>query len=248
MGFMHGSKAVLYMMGMNATSYLNDISMSGDVETAEITVFGNTGKTFIPGLQSATFGVSGFFDGNIPLDTNTFSYTVNSYALGPSQPPASVLYLPQGDGNGALGYGCQGYLNKDSVKTPINAAGTMDLSITSSSGWEGGFVTAPLSARTAASGTTAVIDNLASSSNGASALMVVTAVSGSASPTLTLTIQHSADNVTYVPLMTFNAQTSVGDQRISIPAGTTVNRYIRGSWAITGTTPSFTFATLVSRK
>lgn len=248
MAFMHGSKAVLYMMGFNATPYLNDMTLSATVETAEVTVFGNTGKAFIPGLQTAAFAVTGFFDGNTSLDSNTFSYTVNSYASGPSQLPANPIYLPQGDGNGVGGYGLQGYVDKGTVKAPINAAGTLDVSLMSSSGWEGGYVTAPLAARTAASGTTAVIDNLVSSSNGCSAFLVCTAVAGTAGPTMTLTIQHSADNITFVPLMVFAAQTTVGDQRIAIPAGTTVNRYIRGSWAITGTTPSFTFATLVSRK
>jgi hypothetical protein len=248
MSFVHGSKAVLYTMGMNATPYINDISMDGSVETAEVTVLGNTGKSYIPGLQDASLKLSGFFDGNVATDTNTFSYTVNSYAVGPAQAQPCVIYLPQGDGNNSLGYGFQGVLGKDSVKTPVNAAGTVDVDITSSSGWEGGYVTAPLTARTTASGTTAVIDNLVSSANGASAFLVCTAVVGSAAPTMTLTIQHSADNVTYVPLMVFVAQTTLGDQRISVPAGTTVNRYIRGSWAITGTTPSFTFATLVSRK
>jgi hypothetical protein len=86
MAFVHGSKAVLYMMGMNTSSYLSDISMSASVETAEITVLGNTGKAYIPGLQTATVAVTGFFDGSTVLDTNTFSYTVNSYAAGPSQP------------------------------------------------------------------------------------------------------------------------------------------------------------------
>jgi len=248
MAFAHGSKAVIYLMGMNASPYLNDISMSGSVETAEVTVFGNTGKSYIPGIQDGTLHLSGFFDGNIPLDTNTFSYMANSYALGPSQAQPCSIYLPQGDGNGVVGYGFQGVVDKDTIKTPVNAAGTVEVNLTSSSGWEGGFVTAPLAARSAASGTTVVIDNLVASSNGCSALMVTTAVAGTAGPTMTLTIQHSVDNVTYVPLMTFAAQTAIGDQRISIPAGTTVNRYIRGSWAITGTGPSFTFATLVSRK
>lgn len=248
MAFMHGSKAVLYAMGMNATPYINDISMDGNVETAEITVLGNTGKMFIPGLQDASLKLSGFFDGSVSTDTNTFSFTVNSYATGPSQLQPCSIYLPQGDGNNSLGYGFQGVVAKDTVKTPVNAAGTVSVDLTSSTGWEGGFVTAPLTARTAATGTTAVIDNLVSSANGASALMVCTAVAGTASPTMTFTVQHSADNVTYVPLVAFVAQTTTGDQRVSVPAGTTVNRYIRGSWAITGTTPSFTFATLVSRK
>jgi len=236
------------MMGLNATGYLNDISMDGSVETAEVTVLGNTGKSYIPGLQDASMKLSGFFDGNNLIDTNTFSYTVDAYSRGPSQPLASVIYLPQGDGNNVNGYGFQGQVNKDTVKTAVNAAGTVEVDLQSSTGWEGGYVTAPLTARSAVSGTTAVIDNLASSSNGLSAFLVCTAVAGTASPTLTFTIQHSADNVTYVPLVAFTAQTAAGDQRVSVAPGTTINRYIRGSWAISGTTPSFTFSSLVSRK
>lgn len=68
--------------------------------------------------------------------------------------------------------------------------------------------------------------------------LAVTAVSGT-TPSLTVVLEHSPDNATWSTHSTFTAATAAGTQR-KVAAG--LDRYIRCSWTITGTTPSATFS------
>lgn len=65
----------------------------------------------------------------------------------------------------------------------------------------------------------------------------VTAASGT-SPSLTVTVQHSEDGTTWRSHTAFAAATGTGAQRLVISG---LDQFLRVSWAITGTTPSFTF-------
>lgn len=68
----------------------------------------------------------------------------------------------------------------------------------------------------------------------------VTAASGT-TPNLAVVIEDSADGgVTWNTVGTFAAKTAVARETISINGWT--GRRLRCSWAITGTTPSFTFS------
>lgn len=69
MAFVHGKSAVFKLDDSGGTlrdlsSYLNDVSMPRDIETAETTTFGVSGsaKTYITGLTDATLSISGLFD------------------------------------------------------------------------------------------------------------------------------------------------------------------------------------------
>lgn len=67
------------------------------------------------------------------------------------------------------------------------------------------------------------------------------AVSGT-TPSMTVTMQTSLDaGVTdaWRSLGAFTAQTAAGTERKSFPGA---DRYVRASWVISGTTPSFTFS------
>lgn len=66
----------------------------------------------------------------------------------------------------------------------------------------------------------------------------VTAASGG-TPSLTVTVQNSVDGTTWVTHSAFTAKTGTGTER-KVFAG--IDRFVRVIWAITGTTPSFTFS------
>ena len=83
-----------------------------------------------------------------------------------------------------------------------------------------------------------VTANGASSTNGGGPFAIATTVSGS-TPVATVKIQHSSDNVTYVDLVTFTNFSAVGSQMSTVADGTTVNRYLRVNYTISGSTPSF---------
>lgn len=65
----------------------------------------------------------------------------------------------------------------------------------------------------------------------------VTAASGT-SPTLNVNVQTSDDNTTWRTLASFGQKTGVSNEHISVGG---LDRYLRFSWVIAGTTPSFTF-------
>lgn len=75
--------------------------------------------------------------------------------------------------------------------------------------------------------------------NGCVAHLHVLAIDGGTAPTVTVTISHGTDGVTYVPLITFAAQGvpaigSAGSQRIKLPSTTTVNPYVQATWTASG--------------
>lgn len=65
----------------------------------------------------------------------------------------------------------------------------------------------------------------------------VTAVGGT-TPSLTVSVQTSSDGTNWRALASYAAATGTGPQRLSVSG---LDRFLRVSWAITGTTPSFTF-------
>jgi hypothetical protein len=69
--------------------------------------------------------------------------------------------------------------------------------------------------------------------------LVISAVSGT-TPNLTVSIDTSPDNSTWTAIAAFAAQTTTTSGVRKQFSG--VDQYIRASWTITGTTPSFTFA------
>jgi phage gp36-like protein len=68
--------------------------------------------------------------------------------------------------------------------------------------------------------------------------LAVTEVSGT-TPTLTVTVQHSADGVLWSTLGAFEAVSITGATALRLPG---CKRYVRAAWVLGGTTPSFTFA------
>ena len=86
-------------------------------------------------------------------------------------------------------------------------------------------------------------DNGASSANGGAGYLQVTAISGTGA-TFDGKVRHSADDITYVDLITF-AQVVLADgrkaERLTVAVGTTINRHTASSFTIAGTSPSVTF-------
>jgi hypothetical protein len=69
-------------------------------------------------------------------------------------------------------------------------------------------------------------------------LLDVTAASGT-TPSMTVTLEQSRDGSTWRTVSSFAAKTTTGQEALSAGG---LDRYIRVSWTISGTTPSFTFS------
>lgn len=125
MAFVHGSKAVITVNSVALTAYVDEVSFDGSVETAEVTVLGNTGKAYIPGLEDGSFKLAGKFD---PVADAAF-VAMNQVASLP------VVYGPQGSTTGLPKYTCNAILSKYSLKTGVSGAGSFDADFQISGGW-----------------------------------------------------------------------------------------------------------------
>ena len=97
------------------SSYLNDISMPRDIETAETTTFGVSGsaKTYITGLTDSTISISGLFDA-----------TADGYLAGILGQTASrsFVYGPTGNTASMIKYSGECIMTSYEVSTSVGDA------------------------------------------------------------------------------------------------------------------------------
>lgn len=104
MAFIHGKKSVFKVDNSAGTltdisAFCEEVSLSRDIETAEVTTFGDDAKEYITGLTDATISVSGKFDaGNASAvdpvlsgilgaaSTVSWAYRVNSASTSSTNP------------------------------------------------------------------------------------------------------------------------------------------------------------------
>lgn len=236
----HGSGTKLFWEGYDLSTYSREATSEGTADVAETSCFQQTSKTYLAGLKDGTFSAGGIYDAAAGA-----SAQVLESILGLAS--AEILHLPEGDTAGKLGIGLQTVETKFSVNSPVNDVVAWSAEGQSSVGIEPVTMIQALAAQTTTANGTGT-DNGALTSLGASAYLMVTAMSGTGGPTLAVKLQHSTDNITYVDLITFTTVTAANkSERKAIPAGT-VNRWLRAIWTITGTTPSFTFTVAASRQ
>jgi hypothetical protein len=244
--FQHGTNAQFYIAGYDGTGFCNKVSGDESIDTAEVTVLGNTAKDYIPGLEDATVAFSGYFDGDADVDVVSFSYALDSIR----RTQCAAVYLPQLDSNGGLAYSVDGFLTSCKIETGTDDAGTFEAEFQTKNALERSVTVHTLGSESATDASTG-IDQSDATDNGASAVLQVLEVAGTATPTLTVKVQHSSDSTngtdgTWVDLITFDAATTVGGQVKRVTG--TVNQWVRVQWTISGTTPSFEFYVGFSRK
>ncbi len=239
MAFKHGSKAKVYANGYDLSGFLKQFSVSAKADAHEASTFGDTAKDYIAGLKDATLSAEGVYDGA----TGAIDAILEA-ALGDDS--SIWTYFPQGESAvGDDGYGFDAVTTGYEVSTPVNDVAVISTEAQGKTGAERVDSLHPLGAETVTGNGTS-LDNTASSTNGGAAYLQVTAASGT-TPSLTVKIQHSTDNSTWVDLITFTAVTAANQAERKAVTGN-VNRYIRATWTISGTGPNFTFSVAFGRK
>jgi hypothetical protein len=244
--FSHGSVAKIYLDGMDVSPYLQEVGLSTDIDTAETSCLGTTAKTYVPGLQDGSAKMSGFLDQNLVDDTLTFSYKANSLLATQTQ----ATFLPAGDVFGTECYMLKGLLTSSNVSASVGDVASVDMDFQNCTGLDRAVTIHALGAETA-TGQNTGINNTVLTSNGAHAVLHVTAVTGTSTPTVTVKLQHSVDSTNgtdgvWVDLITFGAKTAKGSEYAT--SSGTVNKYVRALWTITGSSPSLTFHVAFGRQ
>lgn len=243
MPFIHGKSAAVLHGIYDLSAYMNNATTNSSVETGETTNFGSGGsKTYIAGLKDGTLSLAGLFDGAAgAVDV------VLSGALGTNDVVTTVM--PQGAGTignrAILAWSTE---TSYDVTTPVADVVSVSAEFQADGGIDNGVVLADLSARTASVAAGTAVDNSASSANGGVAHLHVTANTRNGSTTVK--VQHSVDNSVWVDLVTFTAvgTSTTTSERTVVAAGTTVNRYLRHTMSIGGTTGSITYSVAFARR
>ncbi len=244
MPFRHGKSTRVLIGSSDLSTYFNDTSVSTSVETAETTTYGVAGgsKTYVAGLNDSTVSLSGLF-----ADEAGEADEVITAALGSD---SDIPFTIAQDGGLTVGRRCllgQSIETKYDLSSPVGDVVSTSLDLQSDGESLHGFVLAASDVISSTSNGTGV-DGIASSTNGGTATLHVTA--NTRDGAITVKVQHSADNVTYADLATFSVvpTSTTTSERLSVASGTTVNRYVRVSYTVAGSTGSATIAAAFGRR
>lgn len=232
----------VYVGAADLTGYSNKVEIAAQREAKDATTFASGGWTESrAGLAKVTANIEGFWDagsGILP-DDRMFG------DLGVAGVP--LTFAPLGPADGGLAYFTSGVRPEysfggkvgDMLAYKSRAVGDQPLV-------RGAIIHPSTSAKTTTGTGIAQLIGAASASQRIYAALHVLAVSGTATPTLTVTVQ--SDTAVGFPSATtsisFAAATAIGGQFLSV-AGPLSDTYFRVSWTITGTNPSFLFVVAV---
>ena len=215
MAFVHGKDVVIYVNENNYSTYFNNADSSQTADIAETTTFGNSAKTYIPGDKDGTISLGGLFDATADA--------VLQPLLGGAD--FNLVLGLDGVATGDRNTFGKGNITNYAVSSPVGDVVATSIDVQPDNGlFSGVVVTNSAFTTTGAQGS--AVDNTSSTTSGAGAFLIVTSVSGT-SPTGDVKIQHSADNVTYVDLITFTQATGATSEIKYVDKGTTINRYVR---------------------
>jgi hypothetical protein len=228
MAFVHGKDSKIFFNNNDFGEYFNNVDFTRSADVSETTAFGSDNKTFISGDKDGTISLTGMFDSTADAVLQPFlgSGTNTDLCIG-----------ADGITDGKSIFFGSGVVTNYGQSSPVGDVVATSVDLQADAGLFNGLVLD--NATVTATGNSTVTDNGSSTANGGGAIAIVTAKSGSSTPTATIKVQHSSDNVTFVDLVTFTNFTAVGSQVSEIASGTTINRYLRVNYTITGSTPSF---------
>lgn len=235
--FAHGKDSLVLVDKYDFSVYLNSVTASSEVDVPESTVFGDSARTYIVGIENGTASAEGMFDGSTEASDEIFAAALGA---------ATNKVVTMGFGSRAAG---SKVVIIDGVETSYELSSPFDSIVSASvefqTGGDGLDFGINLSGHAAITATTnsTSVDNTTSSTNGGVAHLHVTANVHTGNSVYK--VQHSADNSTWADLVTFTtvSANTVTSQR-SIVTGT-VNRYLRAVSTLSGsgsTTRSVTFA------
>jgi len=226
MAFVHGKNSKIYLNETDFSTYFSSADSTRTADVAETTTFGNSNKTYIVGNKDGTVSLTGFFDAT--ADATLQPLLGGSDCL-------LVIGVDGVDATDKVRFQ-NGNITNYGVSSPVGDVVATSIDVQSDKGLYDGDVLENATYTATASGTAR--DNGASTSDGGAGFLIVSAASGT-SPTADIKITHSADDITYVDLITFTQATSTTSEIKYVDEGTTINRYLKVEATIGGTTPSF---------
>lgn len=237
MSGLHGKHARVLVGAYNLSPYLNSVSLPTTKDVAECSGFGQNSKSKVVGLldTKVSFGGYGHFGAN-EVDQ----------VLAAALADVSDVAIPVSVGMDRFALGTR--VKLAGVKaTEYEVSSSLDGAVTITGAAEADGDTDHIGVvlhaiqNEAANASATSQDNAVSSANGSVGHLHVTVAAGT---TLAVVIEHSTDNSTWAPLITFTTTGAITSERLTT-AGT-VNRYVRATW--TRASGNFTFAVAFARR
>lgn len=231
----------IYCGAADLTGYSNKVDLTAERAEKDSTTFASGGwQESKAGLSKVTASVEGFWDAGTDILPDDRMYG----DLGVAGVPWTCA--PLGPADGGLAYFTSvlrpaysfGAQVGDMLAYKSRAVGDKPLV-------RGTLIHPATSAKTTTGTGTAQLIGAASASQRIYAALHVLAVSGTAAPTLTVTVQSDTTGFpSPATSISFAAATAIGGQFLSV-AGPLTDTFFRASWTISGTNPSFVFVVVV---
>jgi len=251
--FVHGKSTKVYLDEFEMTDYFNSADVALTNDTAEVTSYGATSKSYLLGLADGTLSMSGMWT----ADTDASDEELHGILGSASAANVTVAYAAGTIGNRATIARCDevNYL----ISNPVADVSTVtaDFQGTSNSGTLGTMtygITGGVQLTTGASidynalGALTGVDGAASSSAGGAALLHVP-VNSVAGGTTTIKVQHdsASDFSSAADLISFTAVAAATKTSEMVVCSGTVNRYVRATATSAGSSGSITFMITFAR-
>jgi hypothetical protein len=242
----HGKGIRVLLDEKDCSTFLREISVSANMEPADVTTFGDNDKNFIPGLRDATFSFEGLFSASTTAADDIANELDNSFAG--STYKVLTVDIDRSTGGRALMMKADN--TKYDVSAPVSDIVSISVDAQASGGYAGGRMLRPLAAATSTGSNTGVATAGTTSAGGTTGGGVghfhLTAQS-----TLTscvTKIQHSTSGSTWADLISFTAATAETFQRSTVT--TTVKERTRAtiSTLTGGASKSATVSVAFSRR
>ena len=240
MSFRHGKNTAVLVQQYNISSYLNEVSSSQSIETAETSTFGTAAKTYVAGQNDATISFSGLYDGAANAIAEIFEAIIDNDST-----PVITICPDGGLTVGSKATLAQAKQTSYEISAPVTDVVSLSGEFQVTDGMRGGVILAGNAANTTSTNG-ASVDGAASSSLGARANLHVTANTRNANTVIK--VQHSADNSTWADLITFTTVAATTRTSQTATATGTVNRYLRATSTISSGTGSITYTVSLSRR
>lgn len=237
--FRHGKKTAVLLNGTNMSPFLNEATTTTEIETAEVTTFGNEDKAYIVGLSDGTISCSGLFDSTAGASNAVLTGLI-------ANEDNTFTVLPSGVAAGNPAVIANGEMTSYEISSPVGDVISISTEVQADGGLLHGVALTGLVNTGSASATTTGIDNAVSTANGA--LFNLHLTTNTHNGAATMKVQHSTDNITYVDLVTFTAISASVTAGESITSTGTVNRYLRTSSTLAGASGSVTYNISAARR
>ena len=236
MAFVHSKASVVYVNGVDLTTFLAKATSGKMVDKSDVSCFGATYKSYLPGLTDAQLTLEGYFDGTASAITAQLeALLANDTAL--------FTLLPTGDAASNPGTSFVGWESSFQILSDITSAVKVQMTAESKTGAVPVIIGLPKTAfATIATSNTSTFDTAtALTTNGGELHYHVFDQTGTGGPSIRVRWQTSPDGSTWTTIADSGVITTTGAPsygRVTVPVGTTIDVQSRIQTVRAGTTIS----------